>query len=185
MRLYTIQGARHWAEARNLGVLTGGPFDHHVDPEWRHAYRWMRAQMKARLPWFSGDFPVWAWPESQLSEWSAYQGWGEFGEKMVLLEFEVPDTRTLVSDFFGWHFTLNGTLLCNENEESQEADKEASWLQIFNPPEGADWSGDTVQVCVDRVFPGEVYSVTPFVVPEDPVSSHYFDGKVASIEHVG
>ncbi len=182
MRLYTIQGARHWEEARNLGVLTGGPFDYHVDEDWRPAYRWMQKQMKKRLPWFSGDFPVWAWPESQLSEWSAYQGWGEFGDKMVLLEFEVPDSRVLLSDFYGWHMVLGNHPLRNENEESQDANVEASWLQVFDPPPGADWSGDVQQACVDRVFPGEVYSVTPFIVPEDP--SPYFKSEDARVECV-
>lgn len=163
MDLYTIQGRRHWQEALHQGVLSGGPFLYHVDEDWRPAYQWMKKQMRKRLPWFSGDSPVWAWHGKELTNWAPDQAWGDEGEEMVLLRFQVPETRVLISDFDAWHFALSNTHLFDMEEENQEA-IETSWEAILSPetlPE--DLTSGRIQLCVDRVFPSEVKEVIPFV----------------------
>lgn len=134
-----------------------------MDEDWRPAYLWMKKQMRKRLPWFSGDSPIWAWPDAEYVNWAPNQAWGEPGEEMVLLRFEVPETRVLVSDFDAWHFALSNHHLFDFEVEDQEA-KETSWEAILSPetlPE--DMTNGRVQVCVDRVLPSEVYEVVPFV----------------------
>lgn len=160
MKLVSLQKPSHWKEAQVKGVLTGGTTLHHVEPEWRHAYTWMRDQMKARLPWTSGDFPVWAWSEEYfLSNVENLRGAAEeLGTTMVELHFEVPDSRVLQSNFVAWHVVL-GKQTFKDGLEPHE-----SWPLLFTPEAIPDYTGSASQYCVDRVFPSEVTLTHIFTV---------------------
>lgn len=164
MKLYTVQGLAHWQASKVQGVLSGGIALHHVEPEWRTAYNWMRQQMKDKLPYTSGDYPVWAWPWGDYERFKPDERWGAVGEKMVVVGFEVPDERVLLSDFMAWHQVLNNDGIIDHDEEFSENEKIASWQRIFNPADLKGWSDGTPQACVDRVFPSEVFVERPFVV---------------------
>lgn len=167
MKLFTVQGARHWRQAKVQGVLTGGPHCYHVVPAWRRPYEWMREQMRRRLEWTTGDFPIWAWPWEQLDAFSESGGWGSPGDRMVLLGIDVPDSRAILSHFIGWHQVLNDdALLEAEDATFTEEEKVASWERIFTPEAlPVDWWGDrTLQACVDRVYPSEVFLEREFIV---------------------
>lgn len=166
MKLYTVQGLRHWQVAKAQGVLTGGSTLHHVESAWRSAYEWMRQQMKEKLPYTSGDYPVWAWPWADYEErFKPDERWGPVGEEMVVLGFDVPDNRVLLSDFMAWHQVLNDDAIIDEDRSFTEDEKFISWQRIFNPADLKGWTdGKSFQACVDRVFPGEIFLERPFTV---------------------
>lgn len=168
MQLYSVQSASHWREAKIKGLLTGGATIHHVDPAWRHAYEWMRLQMKAKLGWVSGDYPVWAWMWERMKEFKPDTRWGEVGQEMVLLGFGVPTERVLLSDFLAWHVILNNDTISEDDRHFTEEEKVDSWQRIFNPADlGPEWGDGTLQACVDRVFPHEVFHVQEFVIEKE------------------
>jgi hypothetical protein len=166
VRLLTVQDAAHWRRARQTRVLTGGSGSH-VDIDWLPAYDWMRGQMRRRLPSFSGDYPVWAWPDTTPEEVRSRGGWGNGGEEMVLLTLEVPASRVLLSDFLAWHSVLNHTAIGIDDDRATPAEREASWERIFYPAK-VDWTDrDVIQACIDRVYLPEIVSETYFVVEPD------------------
>ena len=104
-------------------------------------------------------YPLWAWhtrgwkhkkPDLRCS------GMGRKGEMMACVEFEIPDSQVLLSDFHLWHFVLNDMWLdesrCEEEWEemhnwydTQSAEVQAqlkreSWNRIFDlNPICTDW----------------------------------------------
>lgn len=169
MKLFTVQSLLHWRTAKIQGLLSGGPHVYHVEPERRRAYTWMREQMRLRLPWVSGDYPVWAWTEEKHKSFQPDSRWGELGSQMVEVGFEVPDNRVLLSDFSAWHLVLNDQAILDDDGlyslGISEEVKTASWERIFNLPSMVpDWSDGTVQACVDRVFQSEVVYENEFTI---------------------
>ncbi len=172
MRLWTVQGEAHWHDSVERGRLTGGTGEH-VDPDFKPAYAWMVRQMAQRIPNFTGEYPIWAWPEGE-HVYDPEGGWGAAGERFVRVEFEVPDERVLISGFMPWHAVLAGNPVdCDENDPRIKIPLEESmlsWPLVFEPqhPVCVDW-GDLLQACVDGVnLPSEVRSVSYFVAVDAP-----------------
>jgi len=121
--------------------------------------------MKSKLPWVSGDFPVWAWPWEDYINFVPDERWGQVGAEMVALGFEVPDARVVKSDFVAWHQVLNNDAILDEVASFTEAEKLSSWQRIFDPAQLEGWTdGTSIQACVDRVLPSEVFLVRPFTI---------------------
>ncbi|MCR4868321.1 MAG: DUF3841 domain-containing protein [Lachnospiraceae bacterium] len=103
-------------------------------------------------------YPVWAWhtrkwkhnrPDLRLG------GYGKRGDRLSCIEFEIPESEVLLSDFDAWHFVLNNLWLDGsvteaerKNEiyfdsltkEEQERAKADSWNRIFDiSPYENDW----------------------------------------------
>lgn len=170
MKLFTVQGLKHWRAAEIQGLLTGGPSHHYVFPEMRRPYEWMRQQMKKRLPWTSGDYPVWAWlAEDHAKRFQPDARWGSVGEVMVEVGFEVPESRVLLSDFMAWHQVLNNDAIVDNDAlyslGISEETKIASWDRIFDPSSLVPhWSDGSRQACVDRVFGSEILYAKEFTI---------------------
>jgi hypothetical protein len=159
VRLWTIQHRDAWDVAQACGVLVADPT--RADPDFDHAYSWMRRQMRARLPHYRGGGLVWAWyqprPDLRHSDLLAR------GSPGVRIEFFAPSEEVLLSDFDGWHAVLNGFFLGSSEEWEALANPsaEASWDRIFRARDS--WSRDEwVQATLERVDVSAVTSVRPF-----------------------
>jgi hypothetical protein len=121
MRVWTIQPTEVLERLEAERVLYVDPV--HVSREFRHAYDWMRAQMKRRIPGYSGRYPWWGWqsPRPDLRQ-SGHLPRGIGG---VCLELELDPAEMLLSDFDAWHVVLNRSYLA-----LSEAEDEA-WYQRF------------------------------------------------------
>jgi hypothetical protein len=176
IHLYSVQRTKHWYDAKRLGYLSAGDGSG-GEQDWRAAYRWMVGQMRARLPAFSGDHPVWAF----LYRPYIYDPEGPIDREYVLLEFEIPRERVLLSDFSAWHWVMSQSFLSMSDEEFDATDPrgstppdattvERSWHRIFEPDTITEWvRGDDrrLQACVDRVYLHEVRSVRAFREKQD------------------
>jgi hypothetical protein len=104
----------------NSGVKRGHG-DHIFHPSFKEPYDWMMRQMERRLNLERprNGYPVWVWyrynglaqPSPLLSD-----PLGEPGEKLVLLELEVPEHHVLLSDFELWHAVLNNFPIDDDEE---------------------------------------------------------------------
>lgn len=186
MRLWTLQSWRAWEVFQQRGVLRAD--GRRAWRDLRFHYRWMMTQMAERIPGYTGRFPIWAWhdPKPDLRATHYFSG----GQRVVRIEFVVPDERGLLSDFETWHIPLNWGYLsdaCNEaeldadwdwweersggarwEELSPELQSEVmqSWKRIFD----LDWihscpgihGGLGTQAVLEEVWMSEVVKATPF-----------------------
>jgi hypothetical protein len=175
IRAWTIQSREAWENFSKSGVLRAD--GRRVSRHHHDSYRWMMEQMRRRLPFYRGRFPVWAWyrPKPDLRG----TGFLPPGWQGVRLEFVVPTSRVLFSDFASWHHVLNGWYLplCRaEAEEWEQASGTGgtafrqrlldSWERIFDLPllERSELTSPVtcVQAVLEEVFLGEVTRVDKF-----------------------
>ncbi len=111
--MWTIQPVETWERLQTSGCLyTDG---RRIPSELRFAYRWMRQQMRSRIPGYGGRYPWWGWahPKPDLRR----AGHLPRSTRGVRLELELLDEEALVSDFNAWHAVLNrGYLALDETE---------------------------------------------------------------------
>lgn len=121
MRVWTVQPVEVLIRLEEEQVLYADPA--YAPPEFRHAYDWMRAQMKRCIPGYSGGYPWWGWhsPRPDLRR-SGHLPRGTHG---VRLELELDPAQMLLSDFDAWHSVLNRGYLALSEE------KEEGWYRCF------------------------------------------------------
>jgi hypothetical protein len=113
MVLWTIQHVAAWERLQRNGLLRAD--GRRIWPHFRDSYRWMAEQMRLRLSPPGGGFPLWGWyrcegirrerPDLRAA------GYLRTGTPGVRIEFELPDSMVLLSDFEAWHCVLNRSLL--------------------------------------------------------------------------
>lgn len=154
IKLYTAQSLEAWNKAQVVGYLTGGDGSHLIDEcdteVYKPAYSWMKTQMHKRLPNYSGDFPIWAWFNAPDSDY-------HMEENDMIIEFEVPEDRILISNFGAWHSVLNNQPMYFEDREYSKEEIEKSWDLIFDLNDLLTLEyGSELQVCVDKVYLNEI-----------------------------
>lgn len=178
IRIYTYQDVAAWERAQELGYFTGSHGYDNDNLDYDFAYEWMRAQMAKRIPDFSGDLPMWAWPKRSSNK-------KRHKDPYVRITAMVPRKRILASCFHMWHHHLNNWFIPASEEEYQEfesiyptnkafgtdpvyqAHVERHWEKVFDlsPRSGYDLEIhgflDTVQLCVDRIYLTEVVGYRP------------------------
>lgn len=118
--------------------------------QFKNAYDWLINVMEKRIGKAPDNvkYPVWAWYRLRGKEsrpdlrWIEFRG---FPETMVLIEFEVPDNKVVLSDEEKWTAAqLNNTAWCDTDEEldwyydsndswqKKEEFKKKSWYRIFD-----------------------------------------------------
>lgn len=123
MRLWTIQPRDFWKRSVDAGVLRADGRRLTFREDFRHQYRWMRGEMRRRIPGYSGGFPLWAWGQKPDMRSTLY---GTGGERVYRIEFEAPDESVLVSDFDLWQdFCLLNRYLPGRGE-----DEETFWKEL-------------------------------------------------------
>ena len=162
MRMWTIQPVEVLVQLKEERVLHTVPS--YIPKEFRHAYDWMRAQMKRRLPYYDGHYPWWGWhtPRPDL------RGSGHLphGTQGVRLELQLDPAKVLLSDFDAWHAVLNrGYLGLSEAEDE-------AWYKRFEaavpnrgawpPPEP--WYSD-ILTSWERVFDLEALATSEYWQP--------------------
>lgn len=156
---YTIQTINAWKEVQNRGYLIGKR--EYVDEEYVNSYHWMMIQMKKRIKGYKGEYPIWLWPDKPDLRCSGHL---ERGTKGVLLEINISEKRTLLSDFQGWHLVLMDIPILSY--EGENFDKEKSWERIFdfgylmNEPE---WGSIDIQGVTGKVLIGEIKLIKEFI----------------------
>ncbi|MBC7099393.1 DUF3841 domain-containing protein [Candidatus Bipolaricaulota bacterium] len=116
MRVWTIQPVEVLEQLEAEEVLYADLA--YIPEEFRHAYDWMRAQMKRRILGYRGHYPWWGWhsPRPDLRR----SGHLPRGTQGVCLELELDPHEVLLSDFDVWHVVLNrGYLALGEDEEEE------------------------------------------------------------------
>jgi len=182
LKLWTIQRYETWEEFQERGILRAD--GRRADSYLRSAYRWMMEQMKKRLPSYTGRYPIWAWyqPKPDLRS----SGYLAKGTRGIRIEFQVPESRVLLSDFDAWHIVLNqGYLSLTEEEDeawekrlpsqkhrydelsrSSQLEIKQSWERIFDLDTlaSSQWvsSGRYIQAVLEEISLGEVVRVKPF-----------------------
>lgn len=182
VRLWTIQSVRAWEMLQRNGVLRADGRRISFS-DFRPAYHWMMAQMRARVPGYGGRYLIWAWQHQQPD--LRYAEHVPRGTRAVRLECMLPRDRVLLSDFDGWHFVLNRTPFTWNAREDRwwerrlagvsysalapdlRAEVERTWERIFElrRPRGSRvWLGSLeVQATFEELSLHEVVRATPFV----------------------
>ncbi len=126
VRVWSIQDAGCWDLFQKQGVLRADA--RRIPRSFRPAYRWLIAQMRQRVPGYSGGAPVWFWysPKPDLRK----PGHLPSGVSGVRIELELPRERVLLLDFESWHCVLNHWHLSRSSRESREWDRKTA---AFNP----------------------------------------------------
>lgn len=81
------------------------------------AYKWLSQKMEEKIgkPPIGVQYPVWCWywymGKKHAKPDLRSAGHRGKGEKAVLIEFEIEDSKALLSDFIMWHFPLGGHFL--------------------------------------------------------------------------
>ncbi|WP_373747117.1 DUF3841 domain-containing protein [Neisseria dentiae] len=110
IKLWTVRPAGDYAILQQQGIYTAD--EHYVMPERIETYQWMSQRLAEKTPAPAGvRFPLWAWyhahgckhPKPDLRK----RGYLEKGEKGVRIEFMIPASDALLSNFDGWHAVLN------------------------------------------------------------------------------
>lgn len=170
---WTIQPLPQWERLQRTGLMTAD--GRRAMRDFRETYRWMRAQMTARRPEYTGRPLLWAWrkPKPDLRR-AAHLPKGTRG---VRIEFRLSADRVLCSDFDAWHCVLNRHYLALSEAEDDtwhavpEAERpargvEKSWERIFDLDalDGSPWAGPVrhVQAVFERLHLHEVTDVTHF-----------------------
>ncbi|MED4780941.1 DUF3841 domain-containing protein [Brevibacillus choshinensis] len=165
---WTLQTEEVWKKYEKQSYLEGAA-EHAM---YRDEYQWMMRQMKKRLPYYTGEHPIWLWikkPDMRRT------GHFEAGTRCVRLTVELDENDVLVSDFDDWHCVLNNWI-CSDNEKEDsdfeqgllQITKEDSWERIFdlNRVRDAEWHGTgerTLQGTTGRIDIELVKKVEYFV----------------------
>lgn len=160
MRLWTIQPPEAIDIIEKTGKFACDTTLSENYQDFHDAYLWLVGEMDKRKIHHPENLqlPLWAW---HTFNWKHKKpdfrraGLGASGEKNVCIEFEIPDSQVLLSDFYNWHFVLNNSWLddsiCEEefdkmhewydslNPQKRETIKKKSWQKIF----------DTTPVCTE------------------------------------
>lgn len=155
MKLWTIQPVYILNELEQYGVYRART-ERISMPEFLPRYDWLCDFLNKKDARPEGvEYPVWAWHTfcgKRKKPDLRYTCYGAKGEELVCMELDVPDDKVLLSDFELWHFVLNDWWLDTGmfepdfteeqydvnhkafkalSKEEQQAEKEKSWLNIF------------------------------------------------------
>jgi len=124
--------------------------------------------MKQRMPDYSGELPIWAWPTKPNTRFIKWQA----KEPLVRIIADIPKERVLMSDFYLWHDVINEQhISLTEKEYDSIMDPtdfqtKNSWNHIFDitsikSKEQMEWLGidSMVQYCVDKIYKHEIVSI--------------------------
>jgi hypothetical protein len=182
IRVYSYQKPEGWRASLERGYLTGNHGHGDDDDFWEFPYRWMRDRMAERIPEFSGDLPVWAWPKRE-------NGKKRIRDPYSRITALVPRKRILPSCYDLWHMHLNNGFIATSEEEYEEYESlypkhlapgadpehqrhvERHWEMVFDIAQTrSPWFAKNygivgpVQLCVDRIYLTEIVDIkTPKV----------------------
>lgn len=107
--LWSMQPIEVWLQLQREGQLAANPV---LGGMWetencRHAYEWIRVQMRKRLPAhaYSGGWPWWAW--TTKPDLRHHRNIWRIGQRGVRMELSLPTERALFSRFGAWDAVLN------------------------------------------------------------------------------
>lgn len=167
MRIYTHQGQEAYENFQKKGYFSGDLDYITQECDWPKAYYWMKTKMAERIPEFSGDYPIWAWPKRASTKPVSKPRSEDEKYRIIAL---VPTSRILASDYTTWHCPLNNSPITRTERDFEEfsGDVEKTWDRVFDftPATNDDersWMGLgkklQIQLCVDRIHASEIISL--------------------------
>ena len=140
MILQTIQSIEAYEKMCRCGVLESDG-EHILDERFRAAYKWMAEQMTQKIGEASdrSELPVWAWYQWEGEKYPDMKIINDENSsemrRFVLITFDAPEDKVLLSDFDYWHFVLSDVAISDSDKEWFEYsadEKEESWQKIFD-----------------------------------------------------
>ena len=141
MRLWTAQTVEVYENLIKTGT-------YHCDENkicdfewWKSAYDWLSEKMvdKIGAPPVGVKYPVWLWYKwnnrRHKPDLRSHSSFGQKGQKMVMLEVEIPDDKVVLSDFDSWHCVLNNSYPYSSAHSEKEFDKLSKWLESLSENE--------------------------------------------------
>lgn len=172
MRLWSFQTTEMVEKLRDGKTLFCNPMfsTFFEDREFLRSYSWIVEQMENRVPKpEDAVWPIWAWHTQhglQKKPDRRRYMFRDYSDKDSIVEFEIPESEVLLSDFDDWHNVLNNFPILSEREFEEwtprdsegypivsEEFKTESWKKIFHT------TGDFVQACVWSIPPESVIKV--------------------------
>jgi hypothetical protein len=129
MIVWTLQHIEDWQSAESDGVLRSVNFNRFSDEDFKRAYDWMRVKMSERIgpPPTPNSYPIWAWyqhRDSNNRKPDLRQIAFDLPEQeYVRVEFEMPNSHVLLSDFDMWHFVLNYWYVGKDEDDDEYFDR--------------------------------------------------------------
>ena len=129
MKLYHYMDAAAYGALLADGRITGSKV-HSTFPEFEQPYAWLAEVMRKRI----GDAPSHADPDWPVFAWHSHDGLDPVAydrrsedESELLVGFDVPEGRYLLSDFVDWHFVLNGWYMpsCGADDDAGSTESDA------------------------------------------------------------
>ena len=142
MILWTIQHRNAYEKMIKTGSLVADENYAMFPSDENEAYCWLSERMKERIgnPPKGVEFPVWAWYQwegkrKRPDMRTHHRIYGKKGTPIVLLTFDIPKEKVVLTDFDMWHCILNNSYLPLTQKEDKDVftDKEKikSWDNVF------------------------------------------------------
>ena len=131
MRLWTIQDEDVYNTIIECGKYRcdGSKSNYLESEKFKKAYDWLVEKMEERMGSAPEgvEYPVWAWPyKPDLRQ----RKWRNSEKKLVRIEFEIDEKDIFITDFFKWHFPLNGFLYLDIEDEDEWDDAYRKYCQL-------------------------------------------------------
>lgn len=149
LTLWTVQPLSMWEQMQSTGWLRADGRRSVLmreEPDFRAAYKWMRHQMRERIPGYRGRYPIWAW-HNTMPRKRDYADHDPSEPQQVRIKFKAAPGAVLLSSMDAWHAVLNHWFIGPEEESEpffgllrhemtpeMRLRLEASWQQIFDIP---------------------------------------------------
>lgn len=183
MKLWSIRRVSELEGLARDGAFRTSPDK--ADKDLRIAYQWMADQLRAKTgqPPKDIDYPIWVWQFCQGTKRPAPDLRSRCllpkGSHGIRVEFEIPESSVLLSDFDGWHSVLNNHhYSLNDNEYNEieqlialkgsnhpeiEHLKRQSWQRIFDLSLISDVSNTAIQGVVWEIPESSIKKIDHFV----------------------
>jgi len=132
LRLWTLQPVALWEKAQRTSWLRCD--GRRVERGYRVPYAWLRKQMLAAIPGYSGRTPVWAWqaPKPDLRK-HPYRHYVRGMGKCVSIEFVAAPRSVLLSDYQSWEALIMGDFVSTCAKEAEAFDDEYFAADLGDP----------------------------------------------------
>lgn len=162
--LWTIQNLAAWRLVEERGELRADGRRLCFE-DFRPAYQWLIVQMNQRIPNYPGCYPVWAWPEKPDMRERAH---APAGTEIVRIQFELPRSQVLFSDFSCWHSVLSGYYIGKSEHAEKCYEALVRSARVSDPMTGLQRRADTQLVqSWQRIFDFDFLAQYPDWFGED------------------
>lgn len=132
MKLWSFQYEEVWDAIQKEGFHRVK--DDFVDKDFAVKYKWLVAQMHKKVgpPPEGVTYPIWAYARRNGVDGKRpdlrHNEYGKKGDKLVLLELDIPEERLCLSDLDAWNIVLLDGYCCYEDDSEDKWNRRRKWL---------------------------------------------------------